>query len=136
MRTKRLLLVGLDWVRPKDSPMSLATVNIAASCTDVCDVQTFTFNIANGEPDFELLPRDHFDVIGIGAYVWADKYMNLALKSLWSLYQNATILIGGPQVTYANRGNFLSAVYPIADGFLRGHGECAMRQFMKGEDKV
>ena len=52
---RKLLLVGLDWVRRKDPPVSLATASIAAACASVADnVRTLTLNVNNAKPFVEM----------------------------------------------------------------------------------
>ena len=149
MRTaspRRLLLVGLDWIRHKDPPLSLASASIAAACADIADVNTITVNVNQPMMDLtqtlaqELSTMTSTDkqppLVAVGGYVWAEHLLNDTMRHIKSILGKETqILLGGPQVSYAPAGDFLSAAYPVADGFVRGTGEEPMRRLLSGETR-
>jgi radical SAM superfamily enzyme YgiQ (UPF0313 family) len=63
-------------------------------------------------------------VLGLGAFVWNEPEIQALLRAAQTA-TDATIVLGGPQVSYVGRGG-LEALYPQADWFVRGHGEGAM----------
>ena len=139
-RGRRLVLVGLDWVRPKDPPVSLANATIAAACSAVTDTSVVTLN-CNEASRPELMRRLEDElldatsgqvetpVVGIGAYVWAQPLLNDAVSVVKRvLGRDAHVVLGGPQVSYAPATPWLlAAEYPQVDAFVRGGGERAMR---------
>jgi len=52
LASRRLILIGLDWVRAKDPPLSLANASIAAACASVADVSTLILNV--NQPSIDL----------------------------------------------------------------------------------
>ena len=58
LRSRRLILIGLDWVRTKDPPLSLANASIAAACSSVADVSTLVLNV--NQPTVDL----HHEISG------------------------------------------------------------------------
>lgn len=148
MRPRRLVLVGLDWIRKKDPPVSLGTASIAAACESVADVSTLTLNV--NQPTSSLhsdlssaLSKATFDdnqppVVALGGYVWADHLLNDTVRQIKRDFgTDAHVVLGGPQVTYAptgDDGTFLSSSYPLVDGFVRGPGEQPMRELLMGKN--
>jgi radical SAM superfamily enzyme YgiQ (UPF0313 family) len=65
--------------------------------------------------------------VAIGAYVWNDKAVTALIAELRWRGFHGRIVVGGPQITYAESG--LEKMYPEADAFIRGHAELALRQF-------
>lgn len=141
---RRLVLVGLDWIRTKDPPLSLANASIAASIANVADVETLTLNVnqpaeqLRGELTTRLSAITSNDkqppLVALGGYVWAEHLLNHTMHEIKDVLGDEThILLGGPQVTYAHSGSFLASAYPYADGFVRGHGEEPMTRLLQGE---
>ena len=147
MPPRRLILLGLDWIRKKDPPVALATASIAAACASVADVSTLTVNVNQPAIDLrremssflsEATANDKQPpLVAIGGYIWAEHLLNDAVSHIkHDLGTEAHVLLGGPQVTYAPAGTdgaFLSSAYPLVDGFVRGHGEEPMRQLLMGK---
>jgi radical SAM superfamily enzyme YgiQ (UPF0313 family) len=146
LRSRRLILIGLDWVRAKDPPLSLANASIAAACESVADVSTLTLNVNQPALDLhreishglsEITARDKEEpLVAVGGYVWAEHLLNDTVSLIKrELSRETNVLLGGPQVTYAPSGNFLASAYPLADGFVRGHGEEPVKRLLMGETK-
>lgn len=142
----KLILIGLDWIRRKDPPLSLANASIAASCASVADVATVVINCNQDRLDLQselttqLLAATANEVqpplVALGGYVWAESILNDAIHNVKQvLGAEATVVLGGPQVTYAPviEPFFLASQYPCADGFIRGHGEEPLRRLLMGE---
>ena len=142
---RKLILMGLDWIRRKDPPLSLANASIAAACASVADVATVVINCNQDRLDLQselttqLLAatanESHPPLVAMGGYVWAESILNDAIRTVKHvLGPEATIVLGGPQVTYApSEPFFLASQYPGADGFIRGYGEEPMRRLLIGE---
>lgn len=141
LRGRELLLVGLDWLRPgRDPPVSLANATIAAAAAAVTP-RVAVHTLAVNAPAFDLAtalatvrPVSPDPVIGVGAYVWAERLVAPAVAALAAAYPRAAVLVGGPQVTYAPPGGYLSRAYPAATGFVRGPGEGVLRSLLAGGD--
>lgn len=145
MSRRRLLLVGLDWIRRKDPPLSLANASIAAACANFADVSTVTVNCrqphlkVQTELTSQLLEVTASDprppIVALGGYVWAESILNETIRTVKdTLGKETTVVLGGPQVTYAPAEEFfLTSHYPLADGFIRGHGEEPMRRLLMDE---
>ena len=131
---RKLLLVGLDWVRREDPPVSLATASIAAACASVADVRTLTLNVNNAKPFVgdELTELLHDAIagegegssswlVGLGGYVWAEHLLGDTVKNIkLALGRETRIVLGGTQVTYAPGGTFLPARGPLHQRRRRG----------------
>jgi hypothetical protein len=142
---RKLILMGLDWIRRKDPPLSLANASIAAACASVADVATVVINCNQERLDLQselttqLLAatanESHPPLVAMGGYVWAESILNDAIRTVKQvLGPEATVVLGGPQVTYApSEQFFLASQYPGADGFIRGYGEEPMRRLLIGE---
>jgi radical SAM superfamily enzyme YgiQ (UPF0313 family) len=67
-------------------------------------------------------------LVGIAAFVWCEPEVQCLLKVLGS---RASIVLGGPQVSYVATGE-LEEFYPNVAYFVRGHGESAMVMLATG----
>ena len=140
----RILLAGLEHLRPKDPRISLGVASIAANLARVgADFAVESVNVAseNGsEPDLApLLARalsPDFNHKGaclmLGAFVWNEPYIQHVLQVLEREKFAGKVAIGGPQVTYADKGT-LEGHYPRADMFIRGYAEHAVAGLWAGE---
>ena len=134
-------MLGLDWRRVKDPPVSLANASIAAACESIADISTLTLNVNQPVLDIRtelsslIEANDNKpDVVAIGGYIWAEHLLHSAMKFIKNEFGGDTqIILGGPQVSYAPAGDFLAEAYPLADGFVRGHGEEPMRRLLMGD---
>ena len=133
---RTVLLVSLDWSRPKDprTPLGQASLLAALRAADQCDA--IGISEPMNQPGFraeavvarllrlaEGQPADHLD-IAIGVYVWNDHHVRTILRQLRQQGCRARIILGGPQISYAGAG--LESFYPEADVFVRGYGEQAL----------
>lgn len=86
---RRLILVALDWTRPKDPPMSLGHASILAILIkhkiDVIEkswsVNHETFKVEN-VIDFVLKNSAKNTDFGIGAFVWNEVHVQKIIKNL------------------------------------------------------
>lgn len=131
-RAHRLVLLSLDWLRPKDPRVSLGHASLRARLARVPDLEVVPVTVAVNAPDFDraaLLTTLLGAVAGgadlaIGVYIWAEPVVQWLLPALRQAGFTGRIVLGGPQISYAPAG--IDAVYPDADGFVRGYGEDAL----------
>ena len=140
--TRPVVLAHLDWQRPGDPRTGLGVASIAAQL-GVCDVPTKSVCGAVNRPDFDA--REWVDraidatlsvgpdaILGVSAYVWSEPEVQYLLREAHTRTP-ATIVVGGPQVSYVGPGA-LEGLYPGADAFVRGQGELALAALATGED--
>uniref|UniRef100_A0AC35GNA4 B12-binding domain-containing protein n=1 Tax=Panagrolaimus sp. PS1159 TaxID=55785 RepID=A0AC35GNA4_9BILA len=132
---KRLIMVALDWTRPKDPPMSLGHASILANLIkhgiNVTE-KSWSVNHENFEAeevvDFVVANSSKDSDFGIGAFVWNEIYVQKIIKSLKNAKFPGKIIIGGPQISYLKSD--LEKYYPEADIFIRGYAENALTKYM------
>jgi radical SAM superfamily enzyme YgiQ (UPF0313 family) len=133
---RRLMLVALDWIRPKDPPMSLGVASIKAML-DYRAVPNITASWSVTNADFHpkritqyiLENCDQHTDLAIGSFVWNENAVQKILKTLRKEGYSKPIILGGPQVSYVKSG--LEALYPEANIFIRGYGEEAVVNLMQ-----
>lgn len=132
--SRSLLLLSLDWTRPKDPPLSLGHASILANLLkyeiDVIDkswsVNHTDFD-ANEIVEFIMC---HADVdVALGAFVWNEFAIQHITKRLHYYRFPGRIILGGPQISYLKSG--LEQMYPYVDIFVRGYAEFAMVKLMQ-----
>lgn len=139
MSKRRLLLLALDWVRPKDPPISLGHASIQANLrkhnidvisqswsvnrVDFSTQSVTKFILNHASPDVDL---------AMGAYVWNESAIQSILKDINGKFPGK-IILGGPQISYVKKG--LEVYYPQADIFIRGYAEHAITDLMSHSDK-
>lgn len=129
-----VVLVSLDWIRPHDprTGLGVASIAVALRHAGVCvQVVGDAVNRPGFDEDafvsrvIETIEGLGVDaLVGIAAFVWNEPEVVRLLRRLRT-FTSATIVLGGPQVSYVGRGE-LEALYPEVDLFVRGHGESAM----------
>ncbi len=135
---RRLILVALDWTRPKDPPISLGQASIVAN------MQRYNVNVlpksyavnhqdfkVSNVVDFILKNSDINTDIALGAFVWNEKATQQILSILRKEKFSGRIILGGPQISYLKRG--LEKYYPQVDIFIRGYAEEAMAQLFTSQ---
>ncbi|MBK7760537.1 MAG: radical SAM protein, partial [Deltaproteobacteria bacterium] len=131
--TRHLILLSLDWIRPKDPRTSLGHASLIARLALVPDLTVTPIAFAVNEPGFnrERVLETLIAAIGdgrsdvaIGAYVWNEPVIQWLLPALRRTGFRGRIILGGPQISYAPPG--IDATYPDADIFIRGYGEDAL----------
>jgi radical SAM superfamily enzyme YgiQ (UPF0313 family) len=140
-KARRLLLLSLDWTRPKDPPLSLGQASILANL-DRYKIPVIAKSWAVNQPDFKLNEVHEFVMshaaddtdLALGAFVWHEPQTQKLLNNLKKNQFPGRIILGGPQISYTKRD--LENYYPQADVFIRGYGEEALRRFlMSNEEK-
>lgn len=129
-----VVLVSLDWARPGDPRTGLGIASIASALRGA-GVPTRIVSDAVNREGFDA--RDFIRRVvsavsdagpgalcGIGAFVWNEPEVVILVGALREA-TDATLVLGGPQVSYVPRGG-LEALYPGVELFVRGNGEGAM----------
>lgn len=137
---RRLILISLDWTRPKDPPLSLGHASILANLrrhqVDVVEkswsVNCPTFASKNVSEFIKetIDNKSHSQIdVAIGAFIWNEKYIHEILGDLEKSNFRGRIILGGPQISYVKSG--LEKFYPRGDVFIRGYAEDALVRLMK-----
>lgn len=141
--TARVVLVSLDWLREKDPRRSLGHASILARLQETEGVVATSLEFAVNSPDFSrervlasvlAAIRDEQTFVAIGAYVWNERALQWLLGELRRSGFRGTIVLGGPQISYAPPG--IDEKYPDADVFVRGYGEDALVRLLRGDDPI
>ncbi|MCK6522645.1 radical SAM protein [Myxococcota bacterium] len=127
-----VLVVSLDWLRPKDPRRSLGHASILARLSQAPGLEVRAVERAVNAPSFDrrellqtLLGAARGDTtIAIGVYVWSEEVVQWLLPALRRGGFTGRLLLGGPQITYAPAG--VLRLYPDADLAIRGPGEDAL----------
>jgi hypothetical protein len=139
-KPRSLMLVSLDWTRPKDPPLSLGHAAILSHLNAhqiTVHPASWAVNSKNFRPeqvvDF-ILSQAHPDMdLGLGAFVWNETAIQFILTELKKYHFSGRIILGGPQISYV-KNNYpmaLEKFYPQVDIFVRGYAEDALVQLMK-----
>ncbi len=137
-RTSHLVLLSLDWIRPKDPRTSLGHASLIARLREVNGLAVVPLSFAVNEDGFDregvllaVLASTRADSdFAVGAYVWNDAVVRWLLPALRRAGFTGRIILGGPQVSYAPAG--IDEVYPEADVFIRGYAEDALAGLFSG----
>jgi radical SAM superfamily enzyme YgiQ (UPF0313 family) len=134
-----LVLVSLDWLRPKDPRVSLGHASLRARLAALPNLEVIPVAVAVNAPGFDrahLLAtilrrvRDGAD-IAIGVYIWNEPVVQWLLPALRGAGFTGRIVLGGPQISYAPAG--IAGVYPDADVLIRGYGEDALAEVVRAD---
>lgn len=131
--TRHLVLLSLDWIRPKDPRTSLGHASLLARLAAVPDLVVIPVAFAVNDPAttrsgvlaavMAAIRGSRAD-IAIGAYVWNEPVVQWLLPALRRSCFEGRIILGGPQISYATAG--IDRTYPDADIFIRGYAEDAL----------
>ena len=135
---RSLVLVSIDWTRPKDPRVPLGHASLLAALCDA-GVAVTPGSFAVTDPGFstdrviawvlDQVAGDPGRDLGIGAYIWNEPYIQTILPELRRRGFRGRIILGGPQISYQSHG--LEKFYPDADVFVRGYGERALIAIMQ-----
>ena len=132
---KRLVLVSLDWVRPKDNSVSLGHASLMAHLSPLENVVSQRYSVicptykCQNVIDNILALDDGKTDVGIGGFVWNEVDVQFITKKLKSAGFSGRVILGGPQVSYCEAGR-LENDYPFVNFFIRGYGEEALLKLM------
>lgn len=135
-QASHLILVALDWTRPKDPPLSLGHASI------LTDLRKHNLNVTEkswsvNSPSFSPQKvvdfamnnvRDNKTDFALGAFVWNEEHTQNILNGLKKASFPGRVILGGPQISYLKEG--LEKFYPQADVFIRGYAEEALKKLM------
>jgi radical SAM superfamily enzyme YgiQ (UPF0313 family) len=132
---RKLALLSLDYIRPKDPSMPLGVASIIANLKKhSIEHQSFFYNVrydVDPEQIVDDIMRTNSTDVLIGAFVWNEPYVQYVMKKI---YPYKRIVIGGPQVSYVGSGE-LEAYYPEAFAFIRGYAEQATVEYAMSNDQ-
>lgn len=128
---RRIILIALDWTRPKDPPLSLGHASILAN-TLKHKISATEKSWAVNQSSFrwtqvvdDIMSHNSPDTdVAFGAYVWNEDSLQKILNNLKKENYRGRIILGGPQVSYLKSG--LESFYPQVDVFIRGYAESAL----------
>ncbi len=136
---RRLLLASLDWVRPKDPPLSLGHASIVANFMKRnLSVLPRSWSVNTSDFDekkvinFAMQHADSNTDFALGAFVWNESYTQKIITKLKENNFPGRIILGGPQISYVKPSNSINieSYYPQADIFVRGYAEQALANLM------
>lgn len=137
---RRLLLVSLDWTRPKDPPLSLGHASILSNLRhnkiEVIE-RSWAVNHSSFSPsdvvEFVMRNARSDTDVALGAFVWNEKAIQTILNNIRQHNFTGRVILGGPQVSYVKKG--LENFYPQVDIFVRGYAESVLAKFMQNQEK-
>lgn len=139
---RKLVLIALDWTRPKDPPLSLGHASILTELVKH-KVNVVAANFAVNSKSFsdaevcQFIKDNINDAtdIALGAYVWNEKSIQNITKYLKNVEKyKGNIILGGPQISYLDSQEEM--YYPHADIFVKGYAENQLTRYMQGETLI
>ncbi|MFN6145523.1 MAG: B12-binding domain-containing radical SAM protein [Planctomycetota bacterium] len=140
---RRLVLLNLPFLRAKDPRATLGDASLRARLTrdrDI-DVASVTWAVNTPGADRGALADAVMDelgrgdpMLGVGCYVWNEPVVQWLLPELRRRGFRGAIVLGGPQITYSGAG--VDRDYPHADIFIRGYGEDALANLVRGNGRA
>ena len=135
---KSLIMISLDWTRPKDPPLSLGHASILANLY-ANKINVHAKSWAVNHPLFKvddvihhiesLNPVEHD--LALGVFVWNEEHVKKIIKHFKKFF-TGRIILGGPQISYTKKD--VESYYPDADIFIRGYAEEALAKYMLSTD--
>lgn len=133
--SRRLVLISLDWTRPKDPPLCLGHAAILANTTKY-NIEFIPYSWSVNSTDFavgavvdSIMQHANANTdVAFGVFVWNERYLQIILNSLKNQHYPGRVILGGPQISHVKNG--LEKFYPQADVFIRGYAEDAMVKLM------
>lgn len=134
---RSLILISLDWTRPKDPPLALGHASILANLWQK-NVPVVEKAYAVNKPEFstdavvefilENVKKNINMDLGIGAFVWNENATQTIIQQVRQRGFKGRIILGGPQISYVKNG--IENYYPLANIFIRGYAEEAVARLM------
>ena len=132
MRFRSVLLLNLDWCRPKDPPISLGAASILTQLREGgVAASALQYNVNDPTFDTDAVVNsifaqnpDKYTLLGIGAFVWNEPLLQRILSQLQVYRFPGSVLLGGPQISYTTCNP--TRYYPTVDIFCRGYAEQAV----------
>ncbi|KAJ3120122.1 hypothetical protein HK098_004866 [Nowakowskiella sp. JEL0407] len=133
-------------MRKKDPSLALGHASISSKLRSLnlphLKIRDISFNVApiSTSPNVNFtsfcsdaedrILSERADLVCFGGFVWNEAYIQNITRSIKSKYSAQKLLLGGPQVTYAEKGT-LERYYPSVDWFVRGYAEQAVADLVK-----
>jgi len=139
--SRLVILVDFTWTRNKDPRIPLGHASLLAALENIPDlsVQSVVIPVNKSVKNAEKIVENILNYaagwkptdvdIAFGAYVWGEELLQKVLLSIRQKGFAGRIIIGGPQVSY--QGSGLEKLYPLADVFIRGYAEDALRELVQ-----
>ncbi len=135
----RLILIALDWTRPKDPPISLGQASIVAHAKQA-GVPVVSHSWAVNDPAFKPSEVVQFvqghqtphTAVALGGFIWNEHALQSIISALKRDQFPGPIIMGGPQISYTTQG--VEKFYPEVDIFIRGYAEDAIVQLAQAKD--
>ncbi len=135
-----IVLLGINWYRPKDPRTPLGLAMIGAYLLDHVKFQKgkslhfLNYDVRENLSDalheiLEINPK----ILGIGVYVWNINEIKQIISGLRKLGYSGIIVLGGPEITYGDYK--LKTEFPEVDYFVKGDGEQAFLNIVLYEMK-
>ena len=143
---RRIILVDLYWTRDKDPRVPLGHASLLASLREEpsIEVRSLVRPVNAGPLALDELAREILELAGglppdavdvaVGVYVWAESIVVRLLPRLRALGFRGRIILGGPQISYAEAG--IDRSYPEADVLVRGYGEQVLRALARTPERL
>lgn len=142
--SKKVIMISLDWTRPKDPPLSLGhasiLTNLITNNIDVIEkswsVNHETFNIDDILHFIEshsVFTMKTTTTVAIGVFVWNEQYVQAIIQYLKQHKYRGQIILGGPQISYVKTN--IEKYYPNGDIFIRGYAEDVLVKYLLSNDK-
>lgn len=140
MYGRKLLLISLDWTRPKDPPLSLGHASILANLVKH-QIAAHPASWAVNSRSFRssdvvshiMSKADAKTDVALGAFVWNENATQDIFNSLKKMRFPGKIIVGGPQVSYVRKN--LDSYYSQPDIFIRGYGEEALAKLYQSTEE-
>lgn len=139
---RELIMISLDWTRPKDPPMSLGHASILANLKHK-NLSVVEKSFAVNKPEFSTKEVVDFILhnasqkrdcdLALGAFVWNEPAIQTILPELRRAGFTGRIILGGPQISYVKNG--VENYYPHGDVFIRGYAEEALAQLVMSHEE-
>lgn len=141
---KQLLIISFDLIRPGEIEKPLAIGSLLSflkhdhSLTDQIEFHHLSINsfdhgasVLPSTFDNSLLRYDleNIEFIAISAYIWNEYFLNDFIKHLREVGFRGQIILGGYQITYANKQE-LPTIYPDVQVFISGYAEQSLKNVL------
>lgn len=139
---RKLILIALDWTRPKDPPLSLGHASILANLREkgiIVVEKSWAVNklefSADSVTEFIMSHNatNQETYLALGAYIWNENALQEIISKIRHQGFKGKIILGGPQISYVKKG--IEEYYPDVDIFVRGYAEEALAQLMLADNK-
>jgi len=150
IKVPRIILLSLDYTRPKDPPQSVGHATILANLIHH-EIATVERSWAVNHPSFSteevisFIKRYAHDevLIGFGGFVWNEPYIQKIVAEIKQQNIPGRIVLGGPQVSYIRNNpdieelssDRLKKLYPGVDIFIRGYADGALVELVQSQEK-